>query len=237
MLMQISGKIRIKELGLVIDDTLIIADIHLGYEESLRESGTLVAKRDVDDIIASIKSMIAGEKIKRIVINGDLKHEFGKISKSEWNDTLRLIDSLSEKAKIILIKGNHDILLEPVASKRNIKTAESLVIEDVLVVHGHKTAAIPKGIKTIVIGHQHPSITIGDGVRKERFKCFLKGKYKGHDLIVMPSFSDLSEGIDTKSEDLISPFIPKKDLKNFEVYIPADGKVMYFGKVGDLKEI
>ena len=56
-----------------------------------------------------------------IVVNGDLKHEFGKISEQEWRETLKLIELLAKNCKkLLLTKGNHDKIVEPIAKKRNI---------------------------------------------------------------------------------------------------------------------
>ncbi|HIH13976.1 MAG TPA: hypothetical protein HA224_01850 [Nanoarchaeota archaeon] len=52
----------------------------------------------------------------------------------------------------------------------------------------------------------------------------------GKNLIVLPSFNPLKEGVDVLSEKIKSPFI--KNLSNFEVFAVAEpGKVLYFGKV------
>ena len=82
--------------------------------------------------------------------------------------------------------------------------------------------------KVIIIGHEHPAISFPDRP-DERYKCFIKGKYKNHDLLVTPSFSFLSQGTDIKREQLLSPFL-KQSLKDFEIYIVED-KVYKFGKL------
>ena len=69
-----------------------------------------------------------------IIINGDIKHEFGTISEQEWRHTLRLLDFLSRYCdEVILIKGNHDMILGPIAKKRNVKVLEYYVAEPIAV--------------------------------------------------------------------------------------------------------
>jgi len=92
-----------------------------------------------------------------------------------------------------------------------------------------------KKIKTIIIGHEHPAVSLKEGSRTETFKCFLKGKFKGKELIVQPSFNLVTEGTDILKESLLSPFL-KQNLKNFNVYIVAD-KVYDFGKVSSLIQL
>ena len=85
--------------------------------------------RRLDNIFEKLK----GNKVDKIVINGDLKHEFGTISDQEWRHTLRLLDYLGKKCKeIILIKGNHDNILGPIANKRNVKVLEHFLIEPIV---------------------------------------------------------------------------------------------------------
>ena len=65
--------------------------------------------------------------------------------------------------------------------------------------------------------------------RFEKFKCFLKGKYKNKLLIVQPSFNLLTIGTDILKQRLQSPFL--KDIKDFEVFIVED-KIYDFGFFG-----
>ncbi len=170
-------------------------------------------------------------KPKITIINGDLKHEFGKISEQEWRDTLNIIDLISRNTeKIILIKGNHDTILGPIAKKRNIEVLEKFEYEDIAFVHGDKL--IPTDKSTIIIGHIHPSLVLREGTRKEYYKCFMKGKYKTQNLIVLPSLSILSFGVDILTQEFKSPYI--KDIKDFELFAVAD-KIYNFGKVKDIK--
>jgi hypothetical protein len=144
-----------------------------------------------------------------------------------------LLDYLSKKCKeIVLLKGNHDTILGPIAKKRDVKVKEYEKIKDILVVHGDKLAEKLKGVKTIIIGHEHPAVSLKDGPRVEKYKCFLKGKWKKYNLIVMPSFTPVVEGTDILEEELLSPFLA--DLDKFNVVIVAD-KVYDFGKVKNLK--
>ena len=173
--------------------------------------------------------------LNKIIINGDIKHEFGTISEQEWRHTLRLLDFLSRYCdEVILIQGNHDTILGPIAKKRNVKVLENYKIEEILITHGDK---IPpkeelKGINTIIIGHEHPAVSIHEGPRTELFKCFLKGKWGNKTLIVQPSFNLVTEGTDVLKEQLLSPFL-KQDISNFEPFIVAD-KIYNFGKLKKL---
>jgi len=226
--------IQIIDLALYLTKykTLILADTHIGYEEALNKQGILIPRLQFKDLIKKLEKILSKVKsgthakrdstLQTIIINGDIKHEFGKISDQEWRHTLRLIDFLKKHCKnVILIKGNHDKSLGPIANKRKVITADSIILDNILITHGNKLLEIPKQIKTIIIGHEHPAVTLKDNSRKEKFKCFLKGKFKNKVLIVQPSLNLITEGTDVTNEKLISPFL-KQNLKNFEAFIVAD---------------
>ncbi|MBW3013955.1 metallophosphoesterase [Candidatus Woesearchaeota archaeon] len=244
--MKIKDKIEIIDLALKLDKILIFADFHVGYEEALNKQGVLVPRfqfKDTMERLDKIFENIEGKEIETIIVNGDLKHEFGTISETEWRQALKIFDYLAERCKkMILIKGNHDKILGPIAEKRNLEIAEFVVIDDVLICHGDKidsdleNAIENKNIKTIIIGHEHPAVTLresAEAVRSEKYKCYLVGKYKGKILIVQPSFNLVTEGTDVAKERLLSPFL-KQDLSKFSVFVVAD-KVYEFGKIKNLE--
>jgi len=236
--MNITKEIKIIDLAFYLTKhkTLIIADSHIGFEEALNKQGILIPRFQFKEIIQRLEKILKKVKPKIIVINGDIKHEFGTISAQEWRHTLQLIDFLSKRCKkLILIRGNHDTILGPIAKKRNLEIVEELVIDNMLITHGDKIPEIVKNknIRTIIIGHEHPAIGLREKTRVELFKCYLIGKYKNKTLIIQPSFNLVTEGTDITKEKLISPFL-QQDLRNFECYIVAD-KVYKFGKLKNLR--
>ncbi len=224
-------------LNLKKEDALVFSDVHMGYEEALNKQGILIPRNQYQLTAESLKSFMTGKKFKIIIINGDIKHEFGKISETEWRHTLRLIDFLATKCnQLILVKGNHDKTLGPIADKRNIKVVDSLNLGDVLITHGDviPESANDEKIKTIIIGHEHPAVTVIDYPRSEKFKCFLKGTWENKQLIVLPSYNLITEGTDVLKEKLLSPFL--NNIDEFNAYIPGDD-MMDFGLIKDLKKL
>jgi len=204
----------------------------------LQRRGVLIPKFQLQDTIKRLEAILEETKPKTVVINGDLKHEFGRISAQEWRDTLKLLDMiLKHTEKIVIVKGNHDPSLGPIARKRSIDIVKDHTIGDILITHGDAEPNLEgkerKSIKTIIMGHEHPAITIEDGVRRERYKCFLVGTYKRKTLIAQPSFFLLTEGSDVRKERLLSPLL-QRNLGNFEVYIVED-KIYPFGKIKNLR--
>ncbi len=231
--MYIHNKIKIKDLALEYKNNLILADFHIGYEELLNKQGILIPRTQFKNTVNRLKKILT-KKYNKIIINGDLKHEFGTISKTEWKYTLKLLDLLFKFCNnLILIKGNHDTILGPIAQKRNLEILDSYKIDNILITHGHNIPnKLSKSIKTIIVAHEHPSISFKEKP-SEKFKCFLKGKYKNKVLIVQPSFNLVIEGSDITKEIPLSPFL-QHNLNNFEVYIVED-KIYNFGKLKKIK--
>ena len=235
--MKILGNIKIVDLALYLDSTLIISDVHIGYEEALNKQGVLVPRLQFGEMVQKIEKILSSVgKLEKIIVNGDLKHEFGTISEQEWRNVLKFLDLLAKHCnEVILIKGNHDMILGPIARKRNVKIVDYYLIDNVLIIHGDKIPGkdVLKQASAIIIGHEHPAVSLRDGARVETFKCFLKGKYKGKNLIVIPSFNEVVRGTNIMRDKALSPFL-KQDLDDFEVFAVED-QVYDFGKLGKLR--
>lgn len=229
--MKLFKNIEIVDLGLKYKDNLIIGDLQLGYEEYLHSKGMLIPKFQLNDILERLERIFSKVKIKRIIINGDIKHEFGIINKQEWSDVLKLFDYLISKVEeIIVIKGNHDNILAPILKQRNLKLIDYWEDDDITIIHGDKI--IIKLNKIIIISHEHPAISFKEKPA-DKFKCFLVGKFQRKNLIIMPSFSNLTVGTDVRNGKFLSPYL--KNVDNFECYVVDDkGNARNFGKIKEL---
>jgi putative SbcD/Mre11-related phosphoesterase len=261
---EIKKGIKIIDLTLYLEKqkTLVIPDVHIGYEEALAKQGYLVPRFHFKDLIKRTENIFsklqeARLPVDQIILAGDVKHEFGTISEEEWRNTLKFLDFLSNRCKkrigekqkipIKLIRGNHDTMLSPIAKRRDIEIVESVIIDDVMVCHGDRVLDVPNQVRTIIIGHEHPAITISDGVRSETYKCFIKGTWKKktrgriartkYELIVMPSINPVNEGTDLLKEELLSPFL-SQGIEDFDVFtVPQENHIMHFGKIKEVRKI
>ncbi len=222
-----------------------MGDLHIGYDYMIQKSGVLFPERQIDGMIIELDEIfkIIKEKkyiLKKIIFLGDIKHSFGfeYREKNYLNKIFQFLKKHIEEKNIIFIKGNHDTFnYSPRDKLRNYYINDELAFT-----HGDKffKSVFNKKIKTIVIGHIHPSIIISDkqNIRREKFKCFLKGKYKNKNIIILPSFLSSAEGmtINKFKEDYEDSFsiIPKKTLSNFEVYVIGKKDIFDFGKLKKL---
>ncbi len=224
---------------------LAIGDLHVGFEQSLREAGVNLPESQTDETIKNLQ-MIIDEikknnwKLKKIIFLGDIKHYFGY----EWKEKVhfnRILDFLRkfvEDSSIILIKGNHDKFDFSGKMMKNYYVKDGIAF-----LHGHMTypRILEEDVNTWVIGHLHPSVSLSDkqNVKIERYKAFLVGKYKGREIFIIPSFLGINEGtpVNEKRYEYENEFsvIPHGEIKNFTAYIIGENNQIFdFGKVNEL---
>ena len=223
---------------------LIVGDLHLGYENYLHERGWSFPKTLLEDTLIELEKILDKTgKLKEIVLLGDVKHYFSGILQEEFSDVFKVIELLLKYCeKIVITKGNHDNILEPITRKyKEIELVDKYVVEDTIFLHGNKQNIkanllnlYDRKVKLIVIGHIHPAIFLKEAGKIERYKAFLYGKDKKlkKKMIVVPSFFVLNEGINVVDKPEIDNF----DFSNFNCYLVAD-KVYDFKKIKNIKSI
>ncbi len=235
---------QIVDLSLYLENekALIISDLHFGIEEALKEQGMLSPRFNYQEILDRLNKILAElrekqKPLEKIIITGDIKHEFGRISQQEWSEVIDFVRFLQKNcSEVVLIRGNHDNFLGPVAQLERMQLHREYFLEKsgILVVHGDEIPISEHYQKaaTIIIGHEHPAIGLREGPKIEKFKCFLKGKFDGKTIVVLPPFNSYSEGSDLSQNEPLSPFL-QENLEKFEAWAIED-KPYYFGKIGKL---
>jgi hypothetical protein len=136
-----------------IKDYIAVSDLHVGFESEYGIKGYMIPSQ-TKNMIAKISKL--KKYSKKLVILGDLKHSIILNYKKE------LLDFLSELSKmfdeIIIIKGNHDGGIERYTMHfGNISVKTEMLINDCLLIHGHKMASKENMAKAkyMLIGHFH----------------------------------------------------------------------------------
>lgn len=207
-------------------NALIVADLHIGFEEAMASEGHYVPKL-LDEIISSLQELIEREKPKRLIINGDLKHSFVPLKREmrELRAFFYGINGLVDET--ILIRGNHDVGVLWL-KELGVEVVDELELSGWKLVHGHR---LEKG-ERFIIGHEHPAIRLRDEVGAAvKVPAFLAGE----DLIVLPAFSPWAYGNDVTRE-IVSPFLRKFDTSKLRVLVPLGDEVLGFGELGKLME-
>lgn len=226
--------------ALKAEESIVIADLHIGYESELAEKGVNLPSK-TDDMVESISEMIRDEEARRLIINGDLKHNIPKGSWQEYNEIPEAIDKwLKIVDEIHVFKGNHDGGIERyLPSDVFIHEPSGDVIEGVGYFHGH---AHPKeevaGSDHVVIAHTHPSVFFMDGLgRREKKPCWVKMKFLRHDdpddtrpdkdkpaehvqqAVVMPHLNELLGGISINKDGYIIPFLKTIEILEEKIFL------------------
>ena len=237
----------IKYIGkclLVVENSekiLVIGDLHLGFEEVLNQSGILVGRKMFEEILFELSKIFEKVgKVNKIVLLGDVKHSFGKIVGQEWKEILDLIDYLNSKLNkngaLIIIKGNHDKILGPVVAKRDLEIHDYFIFGKYCFLHGHRgfEEIYDRRVKSWILGHGHPAVKISEGIKIEKYKCFLEGEFNKMKVVLVPSFFEYNQGSDPRENDLGYGF--NFNLEKFNVKIVSDElTVLDFGKLENLK--
>ena len=167
-------------------NTLIIADLHLGKTGHFRKSGIAVPQNIYKDDLQRLIAQLYLFKAERLVIVGDFTH-------SSMNKELELFKRWRKDFSLLhidLVKGNHDILEDGWYDEADIKiSSPKLGIGNFLFLHDladqkKLTGADKKSY--IFSGHVHPGISLkGRGKQSLQFPCF----YFTRQYCILPAFS------------------------------------------------
>ena len=193
--------------ALTADDVLVVADLHIGLEEELREKGIRIPSR----------AEVMGERIldiadrrgaTRLVILGDVKHLVPKMASRERRDVYVFFRDLSPAFREITIaQGNHDGMLKNIVPRNvRFKPAYGFRLDDVGFCHGHAWP-FKKVMETdvLLMGHNHPAAAFRDAMGSRQIvPCWTRipflRKHKRYpklpkEAIVVPSFNELCGGM------------------------------------------
>ena len=227
---------------------VVISDLHLGIESLLTSAGYLFPRFQLKEIKQDLEKIFEIKKPERLVITGDVKHEFSKITWNERKEILDFLDFLTEKVQeILIVKGNHDnFLIYAVKNYPSITLADYFILDDICFMHGHQKNLDLRqfNVKYFIIGNEHPAISLKDELgAKEIIPCFLYGTTKcGRKITVLPAFSKLSRGSEMNEisqKDLLSPIL-RKNVEFNKMKVIAISKelgIMSFPELGKLNYI
>jgi putative SbcD/Mre11-related phosphoesterase len=232
MVIEINNIKLTPEKALIIHNTAIIADLHLGLENAMLEKGISVPRMQIIEIVGSIKRFIEKYGVERIVIAGDLKHEFSKNLPYEWEDIEHFLKEIKD-VEIEVVRGNHDNFLATILAKHGIELRDEIDVHGWTVVHGHKGCDRPR----IIMGHEHPAVKVKFRGSTYTYHCYLRIKKPMQEIVVLPAFSPLASGSDLLAMDrFLSPILSDVGDDEIEIYAVEDD-VVYLGKLKDLKRL
>lgn len=177
------------------ENTLIIADLHLGKSGHFRKEGIGIPQGIYKADLQRLMSQVYLFKADRLIIAGDFTHS----SANKEFDLFQRWRKDFSALQIDLVLGNHDIL-----DKQWYASSEIYVHEQELICgpfafrHDPLTASDESNTgKYSFTGHLHPVIHLkGKGKQQLRFPCF----FFGHHSAILPAFSKFTGGFALQPE-------------------------------------
>ena len=222
-------------------NSLVVADLHLGYEGVMAKKGALLPKVNLRKITGMLADALGRTKAAEIIVNGDIKNEFSTVDEEEFNELFDFINFAKEKGVALnLIKGNHDNFVERYKAQFKLKVAhQEERISKYLFFHGEDLPKDTKGAGMLIMGHEHPSIGVYNSVgTKEKVRCFLYGHYKKIPLLVLPAMNYYAGGTDINLQpksSLLSPIFKHVDVDEMRAIAVGFGSTLDFGTIGKLR--
>src|SRR2546423_13834837 len=211
---------------------LVISDLHLGFEGALAEQGVSIPRFQRRVILERLGQMFDRTKAEQVIIAGDFKHEFSKNLVDEWVEVKQVLRFIRDRAKPVLVRGNHDNYLATILGDLNLPLNARADVGGYTIVHGHEEVST---LHPIIMGHEHPAVKLKDELGATvSVPAFLVTER----LVVLPAFSPLALGVDVSSYPYLSPILNRTPIDDARV-IGVDEKegLLDFGPVSRLKSI
>ena len=179
------------------ENTLIVADLHLGKSGHFRKSGIGIPQSIYKADLQRLMAQLYLYKVDRLIIAGDLTHSTANKELDlflKWRKDFSLLH-------IDLVKGNHDILADSWYEEAAIKVSTwKMKTGPFIFLHDLKAekdlTEEEKGLYRFT-GHLHPAINLkGKGKQSLKFPCF----YFTKEYCILPAFSRFTAGFKVNPE-------------------------------------
>ena len=214
--------------------TVVLGDLHLGYERALEQEGMYIPRINTGAICDALNDILCRYEPTGVVLLGDVKHDFKRSGCEEKREVRRIMTLLTGAAQVVVIKGNHDNYLQNIISDMGLLAVDYVDIMGYRLEHGHSDS----GVRPVIIGHEHPSVripgSVGGGLK---IQCFVHARDDG--FIVLPPFSPFSSGNDLVLDKacVMAPALKSSDFANAEIYGVTDMGIMKLGTLAELSDV
>lgn len=211
-----------------VSQTLVIADLHLGYEDEVAQQGIFLPQVQLKKAINMIIELQELTKAKILVINGDIKNSFNKLTMKEREEIIRFFGKAKEIFdEVILVRGNHDNYVPIITEKMEIPVVNFYKIsEKSVAIHGHEIIEEVLKYSLIIIGHEHPAVVLKDELGSlMKIPVFLKVPLKNEKkLLVLPAAGYYQSGnpVTLDIRNYLSPIVREFGLIEQAVPILVD---------------
>ena len=216
-------------------ETLVVADVHVGRDES---SGVEFPLGERADLRERLDALLAYFDPAEVVFAGDVLHNFSHVS-TDVERGLHELCQCCRDADVhpVVVVGNHDTMLAEVWDGPQ---HDAYRLDDGTVVcHGHEKPEEQVGVGgRYVVGHDHPAIEI----EGRRHPCYLYGEsvYHGADVLMLPAFNRLAAGVAVnrmRTADFQSPLVTDIDAFRPVVYDADSHETLRFPPLGEFRQL
>jgi len=163
------------------EKTLVLADLHIGKVGHFRKAGIAIPKVMEQEELSVLSDLINELKPEKLIFLGDLFHSE---MNNDWN-WFQLWCELFPSLKIILVKGNHDILHEDHYLACGFEMADHIYAGPFLFTHEPLPEKRLPAEKYVISGHLHPGVKLRGAARQSVIlSCFHFGPAQA----VLPAF-------------------------------------------------
>ena len=210
-------------------DIVVVADVHLGYESALARTGVFLPMVQLRKAVELIKRAREETGASRLVINGDIKHVFEKLTRQEKLEVPKLVREAFDAGfrEVIVVRGNHDNYVSGILKSLGVEFVEERLDlgSGITVTHGHKDV---RGFDFAILGHEHPATNVSIGGSKIKLPVYLSVPMKdGSRALVLPPIGAYQAGNDVSlhRDNYLSPMIKERGVVEDAVPLIYDDKL------------
>lgn len=166
--------------------TLVVADLHLGKEESFVDLGIPVPTGVLGETLARLERLHVATAARRLVVLGDLVHRQEGLT----DDVVDAVARWRERfdGELDLVPGNHDEFVRRLPASWRVARLAAAVLDPPFV---HLHDASPHAGGYALGGHLHPVVRLDGRVDRLLLPCFVIGDRRA----VLPAFTRFSRGV------------------------------------------
>lgn len=224
---------------------LVIADLHIGIENELKNQGVNTESK-TELMLNNLMRLCEHYKPFDLIILGDVKHNIPSSTTWERKDVEKFLNTIKQHATIHIIPGNHDGNIKKIIpSEIIVHPSDGYVIEDIGFFHGHRWPSKKVMIcEMIIMAHTHPTVMLTDRRGFSTYEsCWLKTNFNKNKLkekypdsadiqiLIMPAFNPLCGGVAVNKQGVTGPVGKILNLPESQIYL-IDGS-----SLGQLKNI
>ena len=202
--------------GLVLDQTLILADLHLekGTRTALgARDGGLVPPYDTRETLRRVENVIQDVQPEQVIFLGDTFDDIAGWNRLNQEDR-QTLEAIETRRKVIWVKGNHDPW--PASCMPGCVEEEVQIRDHVL---RHEASPNHKGPEIEVSGHFHPVAKVRVRGSIQRRPCFVEARHR----LILPALGAYTGGL-----NVLDPAFAPLQLGAFYVHLLGRQKIYRF---------